>query len=554
MASLTTRSENLDVLKTRRLILQNQNGTYPAINAVPIVADSQGTIGFSSVTIDPSGNINVIGSLNVEGSINSVNPAAYITNIAISNQKPSLSGTGENTAVETNLWLQPGGGRVSVGTNYNGVQTVPPTRTFEVNGSTILRNGLVVQDTSGCFTVDASGNVTIKGNLVTNGSIRGSISGSDISGNISGGAGSFSGDICGNQVIGDICGGAFYVSDGGYVNTYLLRGTIPGSSIQGDISGNARTITGSINGSQVLGSISGGAAFIIQGGSVIGEDVDGDIDGGARYIRQDGGYVFANQIIGDTSGNATWYKGFIDGAKITGNIPGNAFSITGTIDGTTRITNGVPTRLLVGDISAGQTGFSMDGSRIIVGTLRASDLSGSITAASVPASQITGQIPAGAVFGDLSNCFIRGDRITNDISGSNLRGPVYSLSTVPTATTLPVENIIFTPNYSIFSTDLSSTTNIFYTPGSIPASAIYSLFVRISPYSYSGCIFTTGYFDNQRNWIFTSSTSINGTITISSSNDGQNILLTGNPSLPSGTVFYLNYSLVSGINGQYGEL
>lgn len=549
MASL-----NVDVLKTRRLIIQNPNGSFPSITTVPVVADSQGTIGFSTMTVDTSGNARVPGSLTVVGSILSENPVASSTNLVIANIKPSISGTSDGVT-ETYLYLEPSGGRVSVGSNLdNNGQTIPPTRTLEVNGTTILRNGLVVQDTTGGFTVDASGNVTIKGNLVTNGSITGPIAGSNISGNISGGAGSFSGNINGTQVIGDICGGAFYVSDGGYVNTYLLRGDISGARIQGNITGNAASITGTVSGSQVSGNISGGASYVTGGyGAVIAESVQGDISGGAGYITK---YAFADLITGDgghnTSITASWYKGIIEGSQINGDIGGNSFSITGSIDGTTQIYNGVPTRLLVGDISAGQTGFTLNGSRITAGTLRASDLSGSITGASVPASQITGQIPAGAVFGDLSNCYIRGERITNDISGSFLRGPVYSLSTVPTATTLPVENTIFTPNYSIFSTDLSSTTNIFYTPGSIPASAIYSLFVRISPYSHSGCIFTTGYFDNTRNWIFSNSTSIDGTITISSS--GQNILLTGNPSLPTGTVFYLYYSLVSNINGQYGEL
>ena len=303
MASLTTRTENLDVLKTRRLILQNVNGTYPTLNSVPVVADSQGTIGFSTVTIDTSGNVIVPGNMTVTGSILSVNPVASSTNLVIANIKPSISGTSDGVN-ETYLYLEPSGGSVSVGTNVNPSthETIPPTHTFEVNGSTILRNGLVVQDTQGYFRVDASGNVTIKGNLVTNGSITGTIDGGNISGNISGGAGLFSGDISGDQVIGDICGGAFYVSDGGYVDTYLLRGDISGGRIQGDIAGRASTITGTISGTQVLGNIGGGALIVTGGyGAVLGESVAGDISGGAGFIR-DGGRVNASLIRGLANG------------------------------------------------------------------------------------------------------------------------------------------------------------------------------------------------------------------------------------------------------------
>ena len=168
---------NVDVLKTRRLIIQNPNGSFPNITTVPVVGDSQGTIGFSTMTVDISGNVLVPGSLTVVGSILSVNPVASSTNLVIANIKPSVSGTSDGVT-ETYLYLEPNGGSVSVGSNLdiNG-QTIPPTRTFEVNGTTILRNGLVVQDTTGSFTVDASGNVTIKGNLVTNGSITGPIAG-----------------------------------------------------------------------------------------------------------------------------------------------------------------------------------------------------------------------------------------------------------------------------------------------------------------------------------------------------------------------------------------
>lgn len=57
MASHLRRTEDLQRLKTRELVYQYTDGTFPTQNAIAYVTDTQGTIGFSSATIDPSGSI-----------------------------------------------------------------------------------------------------------------------------------------------------------------------------------------------------------------------------------------------------------------------------------------------------------------------------------------------------------------------------------------------------------------------------------------------------------------------------------------------------------------
>jgi hypothetical protein len=544
MASLTTRSENLDVLKTRRLIIQNVNGSYPDINTVPTVADSQGTIGFSTMTIDSSGNVRVSGSLDVSGSIITSNPGASTSNITITNTKPSISGTYDGTT-ESYLYLEPLGGSVSIGTLYDASGIfIPPSHTFEVNGNSLLRNGLVVEGASSPFTVDANGNMTLSGSLVVlpGGSITGSIDGSNVTGQTNVTALTISGNISGSQVIGDISGGALFVRDGGYVNTYLLQGTIPGSSIQGDISGNARSITGTINANQVLGSISGGANTVTGGyGAVLGSSVAGDICGGAAYIY-DGGYVFADQI-DDLTGTratldtATWYKGRIQGSQIISDLSVNAFSIRGTINGPTQIRNGVPANILFGDLSSNCT-------------VNGAQISGAITNATMIGSQITGSINAGNVYGDLSNGYIRGDHISNDISGSLVIDSLFRA-------TIPATQITYTDvsanglNPSVFSSamDVSS----FVTPINLPSGCIYSLFARASDHP-SNSIFATGYTDNTYNWFFTPTSNSpfdTVTYTLQPSSDHAKIIISPIPVSP--LTFTLYYSLVSSVPLLFGN-
>jgi len=551
MASLTTRSENLDVLKTRRLIIQNVNGSYPDINTVPTVADSQGTIGFSTMTIDSSGNVRVSGSLDVSGSIITSNPGASTSNITITNTKPSISGTYDGTT-ESYLYLEPLGGSVSIGTLYDASGIfIPPSHTFEVNGNSLLRNGLVVEGASSPFTVDANGNMTLSGSLVVlpGGSITGSIDGSNVTGQTNVTALTISGNISGSQVIGDISGGALFVRDGGYVNTYLLQGTIPGSSIQGDISGNARSITGTINANQITGNISGGANTVTGGyGAVLGSIVAGDICGGAAYIY-DGGYVFADQI-NDLTGTratldtATWYKGRIQGSQIISDLSVNAFSIRGTINGPTQIRNGVPANILFGDLSAG---FAINGANITTGTIDGSKLTGLLSSNQLPTS-----IPAGTIYGDLSNGYIRGNHLYNDISSSLLIGSVIRA-------TVPATQITYTDvsanglNASVFSSVMDSSGN-FSRPVSLTGGGIYSLFARSSSSAYpSYSIFTTGYMDENSNWFFapiSNSPFDTSTYTLQPTADRQKIVISPTPTSP--LTFTLYYSLVSSVPYLFG--
>jgi len=61
MASYQRRTDDLLRLKTRQLILQNVNGTYPGAGSMLYIADSNGTLGnASSITADASGNLSAI--------------------------------------------------------------------------------------------------------------------------------------------------------------------------------------------------------------------------------------------------------------------------------------------------------------------------------------------------------------------------------------------------------------------------------------------------------------------------------------------------------------
>ena len=152
-------------LKTRGLIYQNPDGSYPATDAVPFVADNLGTIGFSPVGVDVSGNMTVPGNLVVDGGTTVsgnlvvdggttvsgnlvvdggnlvvdggnlvvdggnlvvdggnlvVDGDAHLTSVMLSGVCPSVSST-------TTVTLQPEGGNVGIG-------TCEPSATLDISG------------------------------------------------------------------------------------------------------------------------------------------------------------------------------------------------------------------------------------------------------------------------------------------------------------------------------------------------------------------------------------------------------------------------------------
>jgi len=80
MASNQRRTEDLLRVKTRELVFQNRDGSYPLANAVPRMNTGQGSVGWSRITIDASSNMTIPGNLNVVGTstINNVDIASVL--------------------------------------------------------------------------------------------------------------------------------------------------------------------------------------------------------------------------------------------------------------------------------------------------------------------------------------------------------------------------------------------------------------------------------------------------------------------------------------------
>jgi len=100
MASAKTGVVDVQQVKARVLRIQNQNGTFPAIHAVPVVSNTTGQIGFSRMTVDPSGNGIIPGNLLVRGGLKvdlSANVVGALT--AASVTTPRLFVTPGTTAV-----------------------------------------------------------------------------------------------------------------------------------------------------------------------------------------------------------------------------------------------------------------------------------------------------------------------------------------------------------------------------------------------------------------------------------------------------------------------
>jgi hypothetical protein len=63
----TRRTEDFHTLRTRQLILQNQDGTYPTSGGVLFFNSANGTVGDSGINVDSGGNINIVQNITVTG-------------------------------------------------------------------------------------------------------------------------------------------------------------------------------------------------------------------------------------------------------------------------------------------------------------------------------------------------------------------------------------------------------------------------------------------------------------------------------------------------------
>ena len=193
MASHQRRTEDLLRLKTRSLVLQNMDGSYPVEGAIPFVTDLSGDVGFTtgpeSVIIDSSGNMTVPGNLTVDG----------LTNITVVGQRLDLSG-GPCPAItsSSSVSVLPANGFVGIGKcaptvalDVSGALAVSGTSTLTgdvsmggtlaVSGSSVLAGDVgvgkiptVAMDVSGALAVSGTstltGDVSMGGTLAVSGS------------------------------------------------------------------------------------------------------------------------------------------------------------------------------------------------------------------------------------------------------------------------------------------------------------------------------------------------------------------------------------------------
>jgi len=392
MASLYNRTENLDSLKTRRLIFQYPDGTYPAQTSVPFISDAQGTFGFSNMTVDASGNVVIIGNLQVEGV---AGPPTGEANFLVGPQ-PTIIGSSLPAGVNpTKLFLQPNGGQVVMGGGYG------PTSSalLDVFGSANIRGTLTT--TAGNFTVDSSGNVYIAGSVSLGTPLDVPFLGRNLIGDISYNAASITGTVSGSKIVGgDICGNLVLGNIRG--NAISITGDVSGNKVKGDICGNAISISGDICGNQVIGDICGNAFSII--GTIEGDQITSDILKGAKYLTDP---LPASQLQPFTT------------------VPETVIVPTTTLVGQiTRPPIGLPNVTVDAGLLFGQVPQSVDvyGSSIIF-DISAQQIKGPLTQATIEGLRITGDISGSLVVGPLgSSATIQGLSVVGIIDASQIQG------------------------------------------------------------------------------------------------------------------------------------
>ena len=161
MASNLRRTDDLQRLRTRELVLQNSNGTYPPLNTVLICAND-GVVEASTVTIN-NGELFAPGGINVDNnfSIDSSGNVIIGGTINITSTIDLSGGINVNNQfiVDTSGHMVVSGlSDLSGGINVNNLFTVDPT------GSTIVNNGLSVLTGN----LDATGLSSLNGGINVN--------------------------------------------------------------------------------------------------------------------------------------------------------------------------------------------------------------------------------------------------------------------------------------------------------------------------------------------------------------------------------------------------
>jgi hypothetical protein len=125
MSSFQQRTDDLYRLKTRNLVYQNADGSYPAKGSIGYVTNTVGTIGWSDVTTDSSGNFDVPGTATF-----GINDAVTVDSLGDLNAKYNVNVNGILTAseVDTNgivLYTVNGTTQSQIyDVSVNGVQTL----------------------------------------------------------------------------------------------------------------------------------------------------------------------------------------------------------------------------------------------------------------------------------------------------------------------------------------------------------------------------------------------------------------------------------------------
>jgi hypothetical protein len=274
MASKQRRIDDLLRLKTRGLIYQNVDGTYPEQGSVAyITSDISGNIGFSGITIDASNNVVIPGNLTVKG----------ITNFATQNADRQLNSTA--------------------------LEFVPANRNVDNNIST------------------SSSALNISGELHVS-------SNSYIQGTLSAGATTLSDvSVSGVTTLTDVSvSGATILSDLTILGTLTFTGAtgLTDISVSGKLDAGAATLTAAI----VSGDLDAGATTLasvnVTGATTLTTaDVTGDTTIGGTLGVTGATTLTTADVTGDTTIGGT--LGVTGDITVNGNIVVNA---NGTISGT----------------------------------------------------------------------------------------------------------------------------------------------------------------------------------------------------------------------------
>jgi hypothetical protein len=226
MASNLRRTDDLQRLKTRELVMQRTDGTYAVENSVPRFGTATGDMTTSNVTIDPYDNVVIPGTATILTDLN------VVGNTDVSGSLGVVGDAGVGGALDV-------AGNAGIGGN------------LDVSGALGVVGGAAIGGN-----LDVAGNAGIGGNLDVSGAL-GVVSGAAIGGNL---------DVAGNAGI------------GGNLDVSGALGVVSGAAIGGnlDVAGNAG-IGGNLDISGALGVVGGlviEGELDVAGGAVIGGNVD----------------------------------------------------------------------------------------------------------------------------------------------------------------------------------------------------------------------------------------------------------------------------------------